>query len=906
MKLRIRPLPLATLLALGIPAIAHAGAIRIWDGDGPDAFWSSVGPNLVTNWTDKSSGTPIPAPGDSLRFAGTRGLSALNDRADLEIAGIRFDNHAGAFVLGGQSIVSTGDIVNGSTVLQKLAMPIALGADQLWDGQDGGLEFSGGVRFDGHSLRLRRASAFIRVLFGQKVDLSVESGGVVTSDAFDFSGLPDGKGVTVTGTGSRLTATDRLAVGEGSLGTLRILDGGVVDSAHSFLGSSEDPTRIVNSGHGNGTVIVSGAGSRWKAGEDPGIGRFGTGLLQVLAGGRVESFGTAGIGMLSVRESHQVSIEDSGAVSIDGPGSWWGHGGLLVIGNQGHGRVDVTRGGRIEAAGVLMAAAITRYRVNDNVSVDRISTGTLTVSGTGSALDVSGTMIVGVDGSASVDVSAGGTLRSGAVFAATGTPGVAAIGIREAGSSWTATGNFVVGSVGQATLAVTDGGLLSVSGTLTVGSRGELRLDRGRVEAGQLAFADGARFTWTAGLLDLGGGTLDGHFGPLVVLDAGRSVRFRGDGAIGPDLVVLLQQGTLESGGTFTQRGVLHAIGGTTVSAPTFVNEGTTLVGGLLSGGTVRNAGALQLTGGGRIDTDALVMEGGTLTARSLDLDHDVRSLRGHGTVTAEIAGGAGRTILAAADGAPAGARRTLALGNVASARGFAFAGVLDVDTQDVVLLDADVAELGLSTRLAEGGRLSAPHGLHLARGHLIVAEGSAVVDGELHNEGTVSGPETGVLRFLDDVRGPGGFGGRVAFEGAYRPGNSPAAVDFNGGDAIFDATSLLVLEVLGPTPGVQFDRLTGIRHLTFDGRLSLAFSGGYVPAAGQRFDVLDFETLTGGFDPARIEVTGVAKDRLDFSGLAIDGSFAVRPVPEPGTWAMLLAGLALGGIVVRGRRAAA
>lgn len=156
-----------------------------------------------------------------------------------------------------------------------------------------------------------------------------------------------------------------------------------------------------------------------------------------------------------------------------------------------------------------------------------------------------------------------------------------------------------------------------------------------------------------------------------------------------------------------------------------------------------------------------------------------------------------------------------------------------------------------------------------------------------------------GSLTFLNDVTGPGSFAGNIVFRAGYSPGNSPAIVDFGGGDATFDDASVLKLELFGPTPGTEHDLLANIGHLRFDGRLHLVFGNGFLPAPGERFSLFEFQSFSGSFAADRIDVDGIDRAHLDLSRLGIDGTIAA--VPEPAEWALLATGMLL--IAWRGRR---
>jgi hypothetical protein len=96
-----------------------------------------------------------------------------------------------------------------------------------------------------------------------------------------------------------------------------------------------------------------------------------------------------------------------------------------------------------------------------------------------------------------------------------------------------------------------------------------------------------------------------------------------------------------------------------------------------------------------------------------------------------------------------------------------------------------------------------------------------------------------------------------------------------------------------------SFDKYTVDGSLLLGGTLKLVSWNGFVAQAGQHFDLLDWGTVSGRFD--LIDTSGfklAAGATLDFSQLYTQGEVSVvggvTAVPEPATWALWLAGLAV------------
>jgi hypothetical protein len=93
---------------------------------------------------------------------------------------------------------------------------------------------------------------------------------------------------------------------------------------------------------------------------------------------------------------------------------------------------------------------------------------------------------------------------------------------------------------------------------------------------------------------------------------------------------------------------------------------------------------------------------------------------------------------------------------------------------------------------------------------------------------------------------------------------------------------------------------------LALDGALKLDSWNGFVAQAGQRFDLLDWGSVSGSF--SSIDASGLtlaAGTALDTSQLYTSGVISIiatQAVPEPQPWALMLAGLGIFGATRRRR----
>lgn len=185
----------------------------------------------------------------------------------------------------------------------------------------------------------------------------------------------------LTGIGSG----DNLYVGDNANGSLVISDGGALTTASTseigvFSGS-------------NGSVTVTGSGSSLINGNSLTVGDAGNGTLIISNGGKVTN--TSGyIGS---------SSGGVGTLTVTGSGSRWENNGLIVVGatgnSTGSGTLIISNGGVVENT------------TSANIGGNNLSTGKVTVTGSGSQWNNSGYLQVGGAGTGSLTISDGASVN---------------------------------------------------------------------------------------------------------------------------------------------------------------------------------------------------------------------------------------------------------------------------------------------------------------------------------------------------------------------------------------------------------------------------------------------------------------------------------------------------------------
>jgi T5SS/PEP-CTERM-associated repeat protein len=412
------------------------------------------------------------------------------------IAGVSGWNFAGNWDSGVPTDATRALINNGGTARVfasgAVANYLGLGEDE---GGQGSLEIAGGA------LQVN----FIRAGLSGSGTFAIHDGGTLTSRFGVLGGIEDGT-AEVSGSNSTWTTTGSdtesgLDIGIFGFGFLYIQDGGTVSSTYVA-----GPVVLGNYASANGTIAVDGANSKFTNSADLYLGNNGVGSLYVGNGGKAinfngdlavnsGSFGTAGVdgpgsvwtnnsvlavgvsgtAMLSITGGGSVvstngrigrEVGSNGIATVDGAGSNWTASGDLSIANAGIGALNILNGAKVS-------------NFNGNIGVLSGSNGVVTVSGPGSWWQNNSVVAVGIAGAGQLHIRDGAVVSNtnGRIGREAGSDGV--VTVDGAQSWWANTGALTIGlaGTGTASLSVTNGGIVSAAGGMSIGPLGTVMGD---------------------------------------------------------------------------------------------------------------------------------------------------------------------------------------------------------------------------------------------------------------------------------------------------------------------------------------------------------------------------------------------------------------------------------------------
>ena len=776
------------------------------------------------------------------------------------------------------------------------------------------------------------------------------------------STLPGRGMVTVTGPGSEINVGGQNAFigvgrGPGASGALSILDHGAVFSTSLLIGDTGGAGSVSID---NATLGLSGYrsdSSNVGAGTTIGRGTGGNGTLTLnngarftienntLAGGMSiggDQFASGGSGVVSLNSAS--AIEFSGSVP----------GGALAVGRSGTGTMALAGGSTVtvgtsrsvfvgrDVGGVGSLTVGSGSALNAGyLGLGSVggAQGSLSLDGAGSQITIAGVGTGGTPGAAFVDVGRGGsgvaTVSNGGRMLITDNggdtrPGTTPPGMqvgRDAGGSGklTITGAGSTVTIASTSLApppdVADnfnpfmavGRYAGATGDLVVSNGGKLLMQGNAIST--VANTRGTNL-YIGGSSD----TDPGGTGTALVTGPGSEIRLSGS-----DTFIAVGRGPGANGLlTVSDHGLVSAIGMNVGRAGGFgalaVDAGTlnfsgqqtgsTQSGAFLSIGNRGGTGVATVTNGSQINLSNLGTSGA-----SLNLGGTSTNPLGNGTLT--VAGGS-HINLAAAPG--------LATFSVAR-DGTALATFSEGSSIDVGDGSTYIGRLAGSN-----GSLVLNSGASLKAGYVGVGRtpdgdggtGRLIVSNSTVTANTV---EIGTLGYLGGNNGT--INGNLILHGELNPGESPGRIIINGG--LHTGSGHLVLDVASSGNGYNIDHLilTQGSSFSFTGvEVTFNFLGGVDPNAfvnSGQFDLDNFlqslnsdgstisglssqftqgETWSTVFESARFDAASTAYviTDLNFSSNGVVTLVATPAVPEPATWVLLFAGLAVVSGIARPR----
>lgn len=388
----------------------------------PQSKWTGGGSS--NNFSDAANWDVAPIVGSDLIFAGTTRLTPNNDATAGTVFGsVTFDNTAGAFVIGGNSIANLMAIINNSSNSQQLNFPMTIASNLQVDTETqdikivGVVSGAGRVTKSGPSYTMRMYST------------NTYSGGTTLDEGTIAANADNilGTGTLTTADGTTLSSTN----GANNRFDCAIVLNGTLNIPAYFGGGGDYQFWGVVSGSGSINVLADGNGRRlefhavntFTGGITLGVGNqytrgkieafnnnaFGTGPISWNQNGAYIGIYNGGVGQYTIPNAITIPSGAKAAINlttlVDFTGVISGSGSLDVIDAAGGGicifHQDMTLGGAVSVLGGNIQVAF-----NGNVTCGAFTSTAFDTQVTGSvaSADFSGTahMNVGIDSLANI------------------------------------------------------------------------------------------------------------------------------------------------------------------------------------------------------------------------------------------------------------------------------------------------------------------------------------------------------------------------------------------------------------------------------------------------------------------------------------------------------------------------
>ncbi len=895
------PLPVAIGLALAACAIGQAQAATVTFTGASGALWSAT-----SSW----SGGVLPVNGDDavLGSSGaprTATFASVMTGAGLNALTLDYGSTINQSLTTSAMIAKTETI--GSTQAQASTYNQSGGSNttgRLFVGYQG--TGAGVYNLSGGALNVGTAAVAGDVDIGWNTGTTGsfnQSAGTTTVLGQFRAAYNPGVTGTVTLKGGSFSVRDQATIGVFGTGSFT-QSGGSATLGGLVLGYQNDS-------QGKGSYILN---------SNDGAASLSNGYVDIGVGGGSSSFTQSG------NTTHQVA----GRLRAGKAGSYTLNSGTLSAGYL-----------LIEAGGVITQAGGTLNLVNSADSSKAGSFvwtgGLLHFSGDASFADA-GLLARNTTLTSAMSLSVGGTLTQSDASTLSLAGGQLQVGKANlsgqvsVGQGSTLSATTQLNNVGSLQLA---GGALSGTGqlfnTTELSGYGRIAGTGGFVNTGLLTQSGGDLVLSNSGDNQnsgswnlLAGRQLELELGDTYLSNTGQ-INLNGGAVVGSGLLLNASQGVISGSGRigtiFVNQGSLVVDSGRTQVDNSFTNRGQILLGGnsaSLAGGQIGNHGRIQ--GLGKITSDI----------SNIDPIAVIEAQGGTLTLAGRIVSPNGGTLAAGS-----GAKLLISQGLASNAGQIQLSGGTLDNNGKVMVNEAGASINGFGTlrsgTLTNQGQIFLSGGTSALRADIVAGSGSQIILSglsnttfygklEVQNGAELRVSEGSVATFAAEVKQRNGADvngdGKMFFEGGLSIGNSPG-YGYIQGSVTFASSNIYTAEIGGinacttlscaagaPLVNDSFDKLSVGGALKLGGKLVLTSWNGYVAQAGQHFDLLDWGTTSGVFKS--IDATGfllAAGTKLDYSELYSTGTISVTAVPEPGSWALMLAGLAaLGGLVKRRR----